>query len=167
MTVTRAAPPPPGPSPHALVGNTGQAIAESSSPVFAFQSVGAQFSTGESAGRWTLAAIQLEVRNWQSGVTPIVSLHGASGDLPGARIATLTNPSPGTGSKTFTAPDGVKLQPGTTYTVVVESRSRSFSGFSLYNTESAVEDSGGAAGWQIGDTRLSGREARGRSPRRT
>ena len=157
VTVTRAAAPPapdPTPSPQTLVGNTGQATASGSTPVFAVQSLAMQFGTGASGGPWNLSAVRLEVKNWQSGVTPVVSLHAADGQLPGAKIATLTNPSPGTGSKTFPAPSGVTLQPGTTYTVVIESRSFSFNGFSLLSTESTAEDGGGAAGWQISDSRL-------------
>ena len=157
VTVTRAAAPPPSePSadPRTLVGNTGQETATGASPVFAFQSVAIQFSAGATGGPWTLAGIRLEVRSWQAGVTPTVSLHAAAGQYPGARIATLTNPSAGTGSKIFSAPSGVTLQPGTAYTAVIESASRSFNGFSLHNTESAAEDGGGGPGWSIADTRL-------------
>ena len=155
VTVTRAAAPDPTVVPHALVGNTGQPTAVNSSPVFSLQSLAMQFGTGSSAGRWTLDSIHLAVAAWQSGVTPTVSLHEASGQLPGTRIATMTNPAPGTGIKAFTAPSNVKLQADTTYTVVVESASLNFSGFALLDTESAAEDAGGAAGWRIGDAKLS------------
>ena len=140
-----------------LVSNTGQSASAGSSPIFALQSYGMQFTTGSSATSWTLASIQLDVHAWSSGVTPTVSLYGASGQLPGSLIATLTNPDRGTGLKSFAAPTGstVTLQASTTYTILVESASYSFNGFSLKHTANAAEDSGGATGWQISDARLS------------
>ena len=155
VTVTRAAPPDPTVVGHTLVGNTGQPTSAHSSPVFALQSVGIQFTTGATANRWTLTAIHLEVDRWHSGVTPAVSLHAASGPLPGTKMATMTNPAAGAGLKAFTAPPNVRLQANTTYTVVVESASLNFSGFSLLDTESAAEDGAGTSGWQISDSDLS------------
>ena len=152
VTVTRA--PPPTHVPRALAGNTGQSTAATGAPVLSIQSLAMQFTTGDSANRWTLTAIQLEVVAWQSGVSPTVSLHAASGQTPGAQIAALTNPAYGTGSKTFTVPSTseVKLQANTTYTVVIESASLVFNGFTLSRTDSTAEDGGGASGWQIADT---------------
>ena len=142
-----------------LVGNTGQPTASGASPVLSIQSLAMQFSTGSSASPWTLTSIQLDVGAWQSGATPTVSLHAASGQSPGARIATLTNPAPGTGLRAFSAPSDstVTLQADTTYTVVIQSDTtfQNYNGFTLRNTESAAEDGGGATGWQIGDDRLS------------
>ena len=153
VTVTRAAPG--ATDPRTLVGNTGQSTAGRPVPVFSLQSLAVQFATGDSAERWTLTALQLEVVAWQSGVAPSISLHAASGQNPGAKIATMTNPASGAGLKTFTAPSNVKLQANTTYTVVVESASSSFNGFTLSRTASAAEDGGGASGWGISDTGLS------------
>ena len=155
VTVTRAAVP--AHVPRSLVGNTGQPSAAGTAPVLPIQSLAMQFTTGSSANRWTLTAIQLEVTAWQSAVAPTVSLHAASGQTPGTRIATLTNPAPGTGSKQFTVPSNadVKLQANTTYTVVIESASLVLNGFALSRTGSTAEDSGGAPGWRIADTGLS------------
>ena len=155
VTVTRAAPP--AHVPRMLVGNTGQPTAATGAPVLSIQSLAMQFTTGDSANRWMLTAIQLEVAAWQSGVVPTVSLHAASGQNPGAQITTLTNPAYGAGSKTFTVPStsDVKLQANTTYTVVIESASLVFNGFTLSRTDSTAEDNGGASGWQIADTGLS------------
>ena len=156
-TVTVTRPAPPAHVPRSLVGNTGQSTAAGTAPVLSIQSLAMQFTTGSSANRWTLTAIQLEVAAWQSGVAPTVSLHAASEQTPGTMIATLTNPAPGSGSKTFTAPSDadVKLQANTTYTVVIESASLVFNGFTLSRTDSTAEDSGAAPGWQIADTGLS------------
>ena len=154
-TVTVTRPAPPAHVPRSLVGNTGQSTATGTAPVLPIQSLAMQFTTGSSANRWTLTAIQLEVAAWQSGVAPTVSLHAASGQTPGRKIATLTNPAPGTGSKTFSAPAGVKLQASTTYTVVIESASFVLNGFTLLRTDSTSEDSAGTAGWQIADSGLS------------
>ena len=155
VTVTRLAAP--AHVPRSLVGNTGQSTAAGTAPVLPIQSLAMQFTTGSSANRWTLTAIQLEVAAWQSGVAPTVSLHAASGQTPGTKIATLTNPAPGTGSKTFTVPSDsdVKLQANTTYTVVIESARFVLNGFTLLRTDSTAEDSAGAAGWQIADSGLS------------
>ena len=155
VTVTRAAVP--AHVPRSLVGNTGQASAGGTAPVLPIQSLAMQFTTGSSANRWTLTAIQLEVAAWQSAVAPTVSLHAASGQTPETRIATLTNPAHGTGSKQFTVPSNsdVKLQANTTYTVVIESASLVLNGFALSRTNSTADDSGGAPGWRIADTGLS------------
>ena len=155
VVVTRAAPP--AHVPRTLVGNTGQSSAPTGAPVLSIQSLAMQFTTGSTANRWTLTAIQLEVTAWQSGVAPTVSLHTASGQTPGARIATLTNPAYGTGSKTFTVPSAsdVRLQANTTYTVVIESANLVLNGFTLSRTDSTDDDSGGASGWQIADNGLS------------
>ena len=153
VTVTRAAPG--ATDPRTLVGNTGESTSSGPAPVFSLQSLAVQFSTGASAERWTLTAIQLEVVAWQSGVAPSVSLRAASGALPGTSIATMTNPASGAGLKTFTAPPNVKLRANTTYTIVVESASSIFNGFTLSRTASTAEDGGAAAGWGIGDTGLS------------
>ncbi len=159
VTVTRAAAPPPSAAqgPRTLVGNTGQSSIGTAAPVFSLQSLAMQFTTGESAKRWTLTGIRLEIGAWRSGVAPTVSLRSASGQRPGATIATLTNPTPGTGSKTFAAPSGssVKLQANTTYTVVIESASLIFNGFTLVRAGSTDEDGGGASGWRIADSWLS------------
>ena len=154
VTVARAAPP--AHVPRTLVGNTGQSTIAGGAPVLPIQSLAMQFTTGSSANRWSLTGVQLEVAAWQSGVAPTVSLHAASGQNPGAQIATLTNPAYGTGSKTFTVPSTseVKLQANTTYTVVIESASLVLNGFTLSRTNSTAEDSGGTAGWQIADTGL-------------
>ena len=154
-TVTVTRPSPPAHVPRTLVGNTGQSTAAGTAPVLPIQSLAMQFTTGSSANRWTLTAIQLEVAAWQSAVAPTVSVHAASGQTPGTKIATLTNPASGTGSKTFTAPAGIKLQASTTYTVVVESASLVLNGFALSRTDSTAEDSGAAPGWQVADTGLS------------
>ena len=155
VTVTRAAPP--AHVPRTLVGNTGQSSNATGAPVLSIQSLAMQFTTGASANRWTLTAIQLEVTAWQSGVTPTVSLHAASGQTPGAQIATLTNPARGTGSKMFTVPSTseIKLQASTTYTVVIESANLVINGFTLARTDSTADDGGGASGWQIADIGLS------------
>ena len=149
VVVTRSAPPPH--VPRTLVGNTRQSSAATGAPVLSIQSLAMQFTTGSSANRWTLTAIQLEVTAWQSGVTPTVSLRAASGQTPGARIATLTNPARGTGPKTFTVPSGseVKLRANTTYTIVIESANLVLGGFTLARTHSTADDSGSASGWRI------------------
>ena len=71
----------------------------------------------------------------------------------------MTNPAAGTGPKAFSVPSdsSVTLQANTTYTVVIQSDTTllNYNGFTLRNTESTAEDSGGAAGWQIADDRLS------------
>ena len=157
VSITRApAPPDPTLVPHALVSNVGQTTASGATPVLDIQSVAMQFSTGDSANRWSLESIRLEVHGWQSSVTPSVSLHQASGQQPGTSIATLTNPASGTGSKAFSVPSGqgIRLQANTTYTVVIEVASSIFNGFTLSRTDNSAEDAGGASGWEISDSML-------------
>lgn len=150
VTVTRAALA--ATDPRTLVGNTGQPTATRGAPVLSVQSLAMQFTTGNSARRWTLKSIRLEVIAWQSGVVPAVSLHAAAGPDPGARITTLTNPSPGTDSNAFTAPPNTKLTADTTYAIVVSAPTLALNGFTIAHTDSTAEDGGGAPGWQIADT---------------
>ena len=151
VTVTRAAPAPvPTPIPQMLVGNMGQELHASLGVHSGQRRVGIKFTTGDSATAWAMPAIRLQVTAWHPGATPIVKLRHVSRRWPGTTMATLTNPAPGTGSKTFTAPSGLKLQPNTSYAVVVATGAR-VGKFSLGVTKSNGEDSGGAAGWSIAD----------------
>ena len=151
VTVTRAAAAPdPAPGAQTLIGNTGQKLHNSLGVRKAQRRVGIKFTTGDSTAAWKMTAIRMQVTAWHPDVAPTVRLRDASGGWPGTTIATLANPSPGTGSKTFMAPSGLKLQPNTTYAVVVAAGVRAGK-FSLGITKSNHEDSGGAVGWSIAD----------------
>ena len=150
VTVTRAAAAP-APSPRALVSNMDRRQHDSVEVHKERRRVGIKFTTGDSATPWTLSSVRLNVTAWHSSATPAVKLRLVPGRWPGTTVATLTNPAPGTGSMEFTAPRGLKLQPNTTYGIVVAAGVRQ-GRFDLGITKSNHEDGGGAAGWSIANT---------------
>ncbi len=156
LTVTRAEPTPPA---DVLVSNTGQDISGS-------RIVGAsggnqfttaqQFTTGDSAGGYTLSAINVSVDDFLSDSSPRVSIYTATSGNPGTLLFVLSNPATlrdGT-INTFTAPPAPPfLTRGTDYFVVFEDTgSGADAGYGLKRTIWPFEDAGKASGWSIADS---------------
>ena len=104
-----------------LVSNLGEAVSTLIVAVHSGQKVGVNFRTGPADAAWILSGIKLETPTWPDGTTPMVHLHQVKNGAPGSTLATLTNPTRGTGTRTYPAPSGVLLKPKKTYSFVVES----------------------------------------------
>ena len=116
------------------------------------------FVTGPSDADWLLSAVDLDIEQWQSGITPTVSIYDANASWePVSSLTVLTNPSRGTGIRTFSAPNPVILQASSHYSVVVRSTATTEGdAFVLRGTYSDDDDAGGQTGWTIDTfTRLS------------
>ncbi len=142
MTNNTPAPATP-PTGSALISNIGQT--NNGNVAFTSADSAQGFTTG--AGGYALRSV---------GVVAIAALGSdvrvrvTSGTPGGSTIATLTNPSSlAAGTLTFSAPTATTLAASTTYYVVLDN---TFSG-SIGYTNSTSEDSGGASGWSIEDSR--------------
>ena len=146
----------------ALVSNVGQ-TATGNANVTASQSQGQGFTTGSDSGGYTLGSVELAVSSFSGTASDItVSIYSESSGDPGTVVHTLTTPaSISTPVTTFTAPSGTTLAAGTTYYVVI---STTGSGITLGRTNATAEDTGGASGWSIADSRRFFEEAALGSP---
>ena len=135
----------------ALVSNVGQTAAGNAN-VTATQSQGQGFTTGSDSGGYTLGSVELAVSSFSGTASDItVSIYSESSGDPGTVVHTLTTPaSISTPVTTFTAPSDTTLAAGTTYYVVI---STTGSGINLSRTNATAEDTGGASGWSIADSR--------------
>ena len=89
--------------------------------------------------------------------TYTVRIHAESSGSPGAALGTLANPAslPANGTARFTASgNGIALAANTTYFVVIDTSSAGTGTVYRSLTLSDAEDSGGAQGWSIADSRL-------------
>ena len=146
-----------------LVSSIAQTTVTGSANVLSTSQQAQPFTTGLQ-GAAHLDSVEVLVSSF-SGDAPDVSaeiysaVYNESGSRydPDSSLYELTNPATlGTGAQVFTAPGGATLEPGTTYFVVF-SNSASSTTFNLNITLSNDEDTGGAEGWSIGDSRrLSG-----------
>ena len=136
----------------ALVSNVGQTAATGAAQVNTPQSQGQGFTTGSDSGGYTLGSVELAVSSFSGTASDItVSIYSESSGDPGTVVHTLTTPaSISTPVTTFTAPSDTTLAAGTTYYVVISTTS---SGISLSRTDATAEDTGGASGWSIADSR--------------
>ena len=135
-----------------LVSNVDQTAATGPAQVSATQSMAQGFTTGANTGGYTLGSVELAVSSFSGTASDItVSIYSESSGDPGTVVHTLTTPaSISAAVTTFTAPSGTTLAAGTTYYVVISTTS---SGISLSRTEATAEDTGGASGWSIADSR--------------
>ena len=105
------------------------------------------FTTGAHSNGYTLESVEVVAT---ADLGSNVRARVASGTPGGSIIATLTRPSSvAAGTLTFTAPSGTTLAASTTYYVVLDTTTTGSIGY----TNSDSEDSGGASGWSIGDSR--------------
>ena len=108
-----------------------------------------RFTTGSESGGYTLGSVDVVSEDVQGDE---FSLSVCTVDASGFPTTTCTKLwAPGSflaGTLTFTAPLYTELEANTTYAVVAERPERAF----LTGTAGNEEDSGGAAGWSIGNS---------------
>ena len=114
------------------------------------------FTTGSNSGGYNLSSIEIDFSTAPSELTSsnftvsIWSATAADPPLPNAQLHTLSSPSAyTTGIVAFSAPANTVLDASTTYFVHVNTTITT----NLNRTTSLAEDSGGAQGWSIGDSR--------------
>ena len=120
------------------------------------------FTTGSNSAGYTLYAIAFDFDDigaiTTAGSHLAVTLNEDSGGDPGTALCTLTDPASfsASGVHTFDAPATDRcptLAASTTYFAVIDRVQVTSDVISLEVTTSSNEDSGGAAGWSIGDDR--------------
>ena len=140
------------------VKNTGQTTSITPSNLNrSFPRLAQQFTTGANADGYTLASIGFDFAaiddTSAAGSQLTVTLNADSSGEPGAELCTLTDPASFTADavNTFEAPGTCPtLAASTPYFAFIERTS--FTGTVRANrTISSAEDTGGAAGWSIGD----------------
>ena len=113
------------------------------------------FTTGSNSGGYSLTKVVIE-SSLGADADFTVSVHENDSGAPGTSLGTLTNPTlPATDARDdyeFTH-SGIDLAASTTYFIVVDVGT-SNTLYTIYNTNSDAEDTGGATGWSIGDSSL-------------
>ena len=113
------------------------------------------FTTGSNSGGYSLTKVVIE-SSLRDDADFTVSVHENDSGAPGTSLGTLTKPTlpatDTTGDYEFTH-SGIDLAVSTTYFIVVDV-STSNGLFTIWNTNSDAEDTGGATGWSIGDSSL-------------
>ena len=137
----------------ALVSNQGQTNqAARNSPTL--ESDSAQlFTTGGETNGYMLTSVGIRISRGPS-CPHTLRVHAAtSNERPGVSLGALSPVTAGVGQfgayEEYTASgDGIALDPGEKYLIVVDSTSDCFTS-TVRTTESSAEDAGGAAGWSI------------------
>ena len=114
------------------------------------------FRTGSHYEGYTLSAIEAVLNNTWSGTAQRDTVRAelwsnSSSNTPDAKLADLTVPGTFATPLSFAAPAGTTLTPETSYFFVVYTTGTYDVGLGRVTTNN--EDSGGAAGWAIWDTR--------------
>ncbi len=111
------------------------------------------FMTGADAGGYTVSSIAIRAGSVASGETTAVTIREDSGGEPGTVLATLSNPASLSGGfNTFAAPANTILAASTTYWVYVND---GIADSRIAFTTVAGDTDTGAAGWSIGNSRVS------------
>ena len=134
-----------------LVGNLGETLSNVTS---GYNVTGQSFTTGSNPGGYRLTAVAVRVsshNNLASDSDTHVTLWSIVNNGPDAMIAELTSPPLGTGTRTYTAPAGVFLDPNRSYRVQLNYGLSQNSRAKVRLTLSNRETSG--YGWTIGDGR--------------
>ncbi|MDE0497635.1 MAG: fibronectin type III domain-containing protein, partial [Acidimicrobiaceae bacterium] len=140
-----------------FVGNLGQGDGGSS---FLGNDFAQAFTTGDYSFGYYLLSVRVQFSNIASGFDAsalTASIHASSGGSPGSSLGELVSPesfpeSASDQTLTFTSA-GIDLEASTTYFLVIDmGAGQGSSRISL--TASDSEDSGGSAGWSIGDGAL-------------
>ena len=132
-----------------LVSNLGEGLSNVTS---GYNVTGQSFTTGSNPGGYRLTAVALRVNshnNFASDSDTHVTLWSIVNNGPGAMIAELTSPPLGTGTRTYTAPAGVFLDPNRSYRVLLNYGLSQNSRARVRLTDSNRETSG--YGWTIGN----------------
>ena len=136
-----------------LVSNLGQSLGVSGEIHSFVPGVATQFTTGSETEGYRISQVRLDIAA-EAGTALKVSIYSDSSGQPGSSLKILTNPGaiPTTITELGFGADNYKLDPGTSYWIVVEWAS-GIGGGSFRNTDSTAEDTGSAAGWSIGNQR--------------
>ena len=142
--------------PTALVSNMGQTSSGLSN------SQNSQlFTTGSNMAGYGVTSVELRLGAATAnnvGILVRIAPNGASNfpDLSSPNVIRLTNPATVAENaiNTFTAPADTVLAAGTSYHVVVTSANAAGKPPRVSRTDESAEDTGGAAGWSIGNARL-------------
>ena len=140
-------------SPIIFTSNTGQATDSPSNTVQA-----QPFTTGNRSAGYTLTSVGVGIGILTTGTDTIVRIvPNASSGVPDlsdpTRFIVLSSPTlVANRVNTFTAPSNTTLAANTTYHAYVSTAADEIPD-NLQRTRSKAEDSGGASGWSIGDTR--------------
>ncbi len=139
-----------------LISNTGQTDAELLPFVI---DMAQSFTTGSNTGGYRVTSVEIEGFLTNSGGTThptfTVGIHTGSGTSVGASVGSLTSSGFATGTNTFTSSSGIDLDANTSYFVVFDLTSAGDQGPQSRSTASQAEDSGGSAGWSIGNNGIS------------
>ncbi len=111
-----------------------------------------QFTTGSETDGYLITQVRLNI-DAESGTIPGVSIYSDSSGQPGSSLKILTNPGAVTTTRTehdFGA-DNYKLDPSTSYWIVIERASGSGTMCVSFTRTYTAQDTGSAAGWSIGD----------------
>ena len=129
-----------------LVSNTGQG---STGTTAHSGQIAQTFRTGSNAAGYTLSSVEIFASDTTAFSLDVYTAH-ANGS-PDTLHASLTAPASfAAGALTFTAPADTILDANTTYVLHLPAQAN----FTIANTESDNEDSGGAANWSIGNSML-------------
>ena len=134
-----------------LVSNLGQSSSGDFTVNATTPGVAVQFTTGRKTAGYSIGQVRLDI-SADSGTVPKVSIYSDSSGQPGSSLKILTNRDAISTSRTelgFGA-DNYKLDPRTPYWIVVERASGS-GAVTVSYTSQTREDTGSAAGWNIGD----------------
>ena len=135
-----------------LVSNLGQ-VEDGFTPINTLQpGEASQFTTGSETDGYLITQVRLDIYA-DSGTIPRVSIYSDSSGQPGSSLKVLTNPGaiPTTvRTELDFGADNYKLDPSTSYWIVVERASGS-GNVGVSYTHQIEEDTGSAAGWSIGD----------------
>ena len=135
-----------------LISNTSQTTSTVSSTL---QSQ--PFTTGDDATGYRLTSVEIRIGNLMNRDTSVRVVPNASGGEPDlsdpTQFIVLTAPTLAANTlNTFTAPSNTTLDANTTYHAYVSAADNGMPD-PLQRTTSSAEDSGGASGWSIGNTR--------------
>ena len=137
-----------------LVSNAGQSASQFSQSANSTVRPAQEFTTGSGAGGYNLESVEVQVGSFSGTTSHIsVSINSKASGVPSSEVHALSRPAMiGTGTQTFTAPANATLDASTTYFVVFSSTDSSTT-LDLNLTSSNGEDTGGATGWSIGNSR--------------
>ena len=141
-----------------LISNIGQTQAMTAS--FA-NDLAQDFTTGSHASGYRLRGVTFDMQKTASSTLPTFDVtirENNASNRPGQSLGTLTMqgsvPSSSGAVNFDTYPQGIDVQPSTRYWAVINVSSGATGDTTMKRTNTNGENTGGATGWSIGDTRL-------------
>ena len=115
------------------------------------------FTTGDHPGGYTVTSVEIKIEDLRANARDVKIVPNANNGEPDLSdvntVISLSSPSSYSANSlnTFTAPANTTLTANTTYHVLVDEAG--IVAHKIEQTSSSAEDSGGASGWSIGNTR--------------